>query len=157
MPSIAVPTLASVRQLIRNRRRPLAAVLAGAAVLIGLTSLKPAPAISAPTMDPTRPVAGEVAIAVELSSQAAAAVVSPGDRVDIVEHADMTTPRVIARNARVLSAGSAGFLASSSAVLLVAVDEPTAMRLAGATGDLTPMIQPRSISTVSPTSPVRPH
>ena len=134
--------MAAMRQVVRDRRRPLAAVLAGGAVLAGLASLQPAPAVTAPVLDPTRPVAGEVAIPVELSSQAAAALIAPGDRVDVVERVEGSMPHVIADRARVLGSSSGGFLAASSAVLLVAVSEETALRLAGATGELTALIQP---------------
>ena len=142
MPSLAVPSVTQIRHVLRHRRRPVAAALAGAAVLIALISLQPAPPVTAPPLDPTQPIPGEVAITVELSSQAAAAVITPGDRVDIIERPEAGPPRIIARDARVLAASSAGFLASSSAALLIAVDEPTALRLSGASGDLTPLIRP---------------
>lgn len=144
MASLELPSFTNLRQVLRTRRRPIAAVLAGCAVLLALISLQPAPPAREPIVDPSRPMAGEVAIAIELASQAAAALLLPGDHVDIVEGGESHDPRIIARDARVLTASGSSFLASSSSILLIAVDEGTAMRLAGATGDLTPLLQART-------------
>ena len=118
-------------------------------MLVALISLQPAPEVVARVIDPSKPVSGEVAIAIELSSQAAAAVVSAGDLVDIVETPESGAPTIIAREARVLVTSSAGFLASSRAALLIAVDQATALRLAGASGDLTPLIRPKETVPVA--------
>jgi len=118
--------------LTRRHRRGLAALLAGAGVLFALGSLRGAPGVPVTDLADTAPTlrTGEVAVPVTLASSAIAAVLSPGDVVDLVAAPDAVTsdPTVLAVGARVLdSAASAGFGASASAVVLLAVPREAAL------------------------------
>ena len=130
----------AVVSLIRRYRRPLAAICAGLAVFLTISALKaPPPAASAMGTDPTpTPAAGEIAAPVMLASAAIASSLEVGDIIDLVAIPTSGAGRaeVVARSARVLEIGdSAGFGASASALIVVAVPELDALAIADATVD----------------------
>ncbi|GDX32047.1 hypothetical protein LBMAG15_09810 [Actinomycetes bacterium] len=136
-------------QFIRRHRRALAATCAALAVLTALGSVRSAgdlPATEAAhsitTLDP-----GERAIPVPLSPPAAAGLLHLGDVIDVIAISDSGTASTVARGALVTGVPAAGgFMSSASAIVVVAVDELTALRIAGATGtgDLTFALHPTS-------------
>lgn len=130
-------TRTAVRRLMRRHRRPLAAVLAGVAALLLLTSLRPSPAIPAvadASADPAVPRPGEVTVPVALLSAAVAGVLEVGDVVDLVAVDDAGTASVVAARARVVGLPSSGsaLTSSSSAIALVAVPDQGALDLSAA-------------------------
>lgn len=148
-----------LQRLVQRHRRVLAAVLAGLATLMALSVIRapqdPVPTDSATTAA-TRPGVGEVAVPILLKDPAIASIAHVGDRVDIMAVAkDNGTqadtpepPRIVARRARVVegTATDPGFMPLASGLLVVAVDEPTALDLARAatTSDLSIAVHPRS-------------
>ena len=128
----------SITTLVRRRRRPLAAVSAGLAVLFALGAL------AGPPADPTSPAPlGPGLVAMPLALAGVNAVVRPGDIIDIVAVPDDATgARIIAREASVLSASASGFGSSSTTAVVIAVGEPDALALADAasTSTLTALI-----------------
>lgn len=113
-------------------RRPLAAVLAGLAVLVTVSTLRseppPAPAMaSTPSSAP-----GEVTVPVPLA--VSAGILQPGDVIDLVSVDDDGRARVVAPRARVVGQpASVGGFGSTDPLLLVAVPEAVALALASAT------------------------
>ena len=124
--------------LVRRYRRPLAAVCAGLAVLLTLSSLKaPAPVASGPENGP-RLSLGEVAAPITLASADIAASLKVGDMIDVVAipNQEAGISRVVARGARVLEIGTSdGFGASASALVVIALPESEALAIADATAD----------------------
>jgi hypothetical protein len=126
----------TVRRLIRRHRRPLAAALAGLGAVLLLISVRATPtgASSVPTPPGRSDVdAGEVAVPVVLASSALASVLDVGDVIDLVAVSadDPASARLLAPRARVveLPSGGSALSASSSAVIIVAVDESEALAL----------------------------
>lgn len=115
-------------------RRPLAAVLAGLATVIGLTALRsdpPQPRADAAPAPAVRP--GEVTVPVTLSMRAVADTLSAGDIVDLVTVDDDGDPHRVAERARVVDRPTSGSgLAPTEAIVLVAVPEADALDLAAA-------------------------
>lgn len=125
--------LSTLRPHVQRYRRQLAAVCAGLAVLISLSVLR-APASPSTAATPTL-TEGEVATPVTLTSSAIAASFTRGDVIDLVgvPKVGAGSARVIARDARVLTAGGAGgFAASSSAIIVIATSETHALAIADA-------------------------
>ena len=137
MPQTRDPRRAA-RRILRRRRRPIAAALAGAGVLLALTTLHATPAPEAAGTDlvpgSTLPP-GLVVVPVVLATGAVASVLAVGDVVDVVDFSDTEPTRatVVARGARVygLPAG-ATFSGSTSTVVLVSVPEREALPLSAA-------------------------
>lgn len=136
-------TRGDLSRLIRRHRRIISAVLAGMATLIVISTIPRGSA--APVSDGGMTLAsGEVAIAITLESRAAAEAVRAGDRVSVVSVSDEGFSSIIAESARVLRAGASGSFGSGDSAVTLAVDEASALRLAGAParGTLTVMIRP---------------
>jgi len=133
----------------RRHRRSIAAACAALAVLLALGSVRSV-ATPASTDLPTGTletlVSGYVAIPVPLSPPAAAGLLHVGDIIDLIAVTDTGIASTVARGARVTGVPAAGgFMSNTSALVLVAVDEPSALRIAGATGssDLTFAMHPK--------------
>ena len=124
--------------LVRRYRRPLAAVCAGLAVLLTLSSLKaPAPDASGLETGP-RLALGEAAAPITLASADIAASLQVGDIIDVVAipNQEAGISEVVARGARVLEIGTPdGFGASASALVVIALPESEALAIADATAD----------------------
>lgn len=123
------------RRVTRRHRRPIAAALAGLAALVALTAVRaPTPATPAVStiVDPAVVRTGEVLVPVTLTSSATAAVLDVGDIVDLVAVHDGGTSEVIASGARVVERPptGGGLASSAGALIVVAVDEATAVPLA---------------------------
>jgi len=137
MPQTRDPRRAA-RRILRRRRRPIAASLAGAGALLALTTLHstPVPVAAGTDLVPgsTLPP-GLVVVPVVLATGAVASVLAVGDVVDVVDFSETepTTATVVARGARVyaLPAG-ATFSGSSSTVVLVSVPEREALPISAA-------------------------
>jgi hypothetical protein len=141
-----------LRRAVRRHRRPLAAVLAGLAAIVGLAALRGAPQAPLAAADDRAASSsaaqpGQVTVPVTLSSGAIAAVLQVGDVIDLVGVADAeTVGAVIAREARVveLPLGGSALGGSSSAVILVSLPEADALRVVTSMRDgVTPMIRSR--------------
>jgi len=152
---LATQSRLRLTRFLRRHRRPVAATLAGAGVLLALSSLRPAPATivaAAPSASGLRP--GEVAIPLTLSSAAVARTLASGDVIDVIglSGADSAEPSatVVARRSRVLDVpdSSGGFGSSASAIVLVAVTEAAALSVSTATarGPVTVVIRTQAIS-----------
>lgn len=145
----------SLQRLVHRRRRLIAACLAGLATLLALSAIR-APqqaAIEASLVPSTTPAFGEVAVPITLKDASATSIAAIGDRVDVIAVAKPSAgqptdaqAQVIARHARVIGigSGSSTFLPSAGGMLVVAVDEPTALALAGASSsaDLSIAVHP---------------
>ena len=133
-------------QFIRRRRRLIAAACAALAVLLALGSVRSAGGPTDAVADPITTLnRGELAIPVPLSPPAAAGLLNLGDVIDVIAISDSGTASTVARSALVTGVPAAGgFMSAASAIVLVAVDELTALRIAGATGngDLTFALHP---------------
>lgn len=130
-----MPSATDLRRLLRRARtryrRPVAAALAGVAVLTGLSALRADPPASpVPTLSPgpvSRP--GDVTLAVPLAFGAGA--LSPGDLVDLVSTAGSPAAEIIATDVLVADLASGSAYASAS-VILVAVPRSDALTVAAA-------------------------
>ena len=136
-------------RIIRRHRRLLAATCAALAVLLALGSVSSAgaPAAAVAGGPITALGQGELAIPVPLSPPAAAGLLHLGDVIDVIAISDSGTAATVARDALVLGVpAGGGFMSAASAIVLIAVDELTALRIAGATGtgDLTFALHPTS-------------
>ncbi len=136
-------------RVIRRHRRFIAASCAALAVLLALGSVRSAGTPSAAVAG--GPIAalvqGELAIPVPLSPPAAAGLLHLGDVIDVIAISESGTASTVARGALVLGVpAGGGFMSAASAIVLVAVDELTALRIAGATGsgELTFALHPTS-------------
>ncbi len=129
-------------RLLRRHRRLLAATLTGVGVLCAIAALRPTPPPPPDPPDPRLPPAGQVALPVELASGSTAALLKPGDRVDVVTVESIPSV-ILARDAMVLlpTAGS-GFVGASSSVVLLAMSEAAALQVAGTSGAVTVLLQP---------------
>ena len=125
-----------LQSTVRRHRRALAALVAAAAMLFALASLRSTPTSAQASADPASTNGlrlGEVAVPVTLASAALAATVMPGDVVDIVAVPEDGDASVLAPAARVLrSAAGGGLGAGSSSVVLLAVAERNALPLSAA-------------------------
>jgi hypothetical protein len=139
---LASLTRGDLSRLVRRHRRIVAAALAALATLIVITSL-PHGAATVATDEPPGLSSDEVAIPITLENRAVAEALHAGDRVSVVAVSDDGFSSIVAESARVLSESPGGFGATDSAVTL-AVDEGSALRLAGAqaTNTLTVIIRP---------------
>lgn len=150
MPETRDPRRAA-RRILRRRRRPIAAVLAGAGVLLALSTLHATPAPvaddAAHGIDPLL-APGHVVVPVVLATGAVASALAVGDIVDIVDFSDTEPVRatVVARGAWVygLPAGTS-FGGGASAVVLVSVPERQALPVsaASATGGIGVVLRSR--------------
>jgi hypothetical protein len=136
---LATQTRRTFTRFLRRHRRPVAATIAGAGVLVALTSLRSAPAtvvVASPPVSDLRP--GEVAVPLTLASAALASTLATGDVIDVIglSGADGSDPRavVVARRSRVIDVpeSSGTFGSSSSAIVLVAVVESAALNVSTA-------------------------
>ena len=120
----------------RRHRRLLAALLAGAATLLALTSIRGGTVVAdaGPATDPSLPRSGEASVPVSLDSTALTSVLHVGDVIDLVQVDEAGTARVVAPDARVLElpGGTGPLTGASAAVVLVAVPRATALDLSGA-------------------------
>ena len=140
---------AQVRVFIAHHRRILAAVCAGLATLLILSTVVDSAAPAAPFVIDSRPAqqlsAGEVAVPILLADAKLAEGVDPGDVGDLVALSDLSPATVIAQHARVLAKGSSGstFTASQAQMLVVAVAKAEALSVAaaGAAAALTLVMQ----------------
>jgi len=145
------PLTTRLRRGLRRHRRLLAALLAGAAVLVALSVLRtpaaPAEASEAGPSAPPGVAAGQVAVPILLSSTAVARTLSVGDVIDVVGITgdESATATVVAPDARVIEIPEAGstFSAAAAAVVVVAVREGDALPLlaASASGALSILIR----------------
>lgn len=113
----------------------IAAVLAGLATLLVISTLRggPAPSANAPLPDPGSARAGESSVPVTLASAGLAAVLQVGDVVDLVSVAAPENPRVVATAARILQVPSGGgVLSSTSTIVMVAVPASQALAVTAA-------------------------
>jgi len=147
-----------LQHLVQRHRRAIAAALAGLATLMALTAIRapqePANALATANLS-TRPGVGEVAVPILLKDPAIASIAQVGDRIDVLavakgndgQAAGQLPPRIVARQARVVegSAPDTGFMPLTTGLLVVAVDESTALDLASAaaTFDLSIAVHPR--------------
>lgn len=146
-----------LQRFIQRHRRVLAAALAGLATLMALSVIRApqdSPTSSVTILGNAQPGPGEVAVPVMLKDQAIASIAAPGDLVDILAVAkagvgsEVTQPatQIVARRARVIETShpDAGFMPLASGLLVVAVDEATALDLASAaaTSDLSIAVHP---------------
>lgn len=133
----------------------MAATVAGAGVLVALSSLRSAPdsvVVAAPPVSDLLP--GEVAVPLTLSSAAVANTLATGDVIDVIglSGADGSDPRavIVARRSRVIDVpeSSGTFGSSSSAIVLVAVVESAALDVstAIARGPMTVVIRSQANS-----------
>lgn len=134
MPSLPVLTrrFPRIHRWSRRHRRAIAALLAGAGVLLALGSLQGAPPPPAPTVDAGIAGAlrtGEVAVPVELASSPVASVLVPGDLIDLIATSPDGTSSVLATAARVLRTPPVPGVGSTP-VLVVAVDRSVGATLA---------------------------
>jgi hypothetical protein len=121
-----------LRRTARRRRRPLAAVLAGAGTLVALVSLTSPTAPTTSAEPPPRVSAGQVVVPISLTPPSVVKALTAGDVVDLVGVSQADGPaRIVARKARILALPDSGsaFSAISSAVVMVAVDEGAALPL----------------------------
>jgi hypothetical protein len=142
-----------LQRLINRYRRPLAAICAGLAVLIAMSVIRvegQEPAQTAVNL--SGPAVGEVAVPVIVGSSQIASIASGGDYVDILAvpkesiAESSTAATIVARRARVVESGSpgGGFMPASGGMLVVAVDESTALAIADASSwaDLSIAVHP---------------
>lgn len=153
---------AELQRLRYRYRRPVAALLAGAAMLIAISVIRAPNEQAAATQAPAlpAPTAGEVAVPVILKDATVASIVQVGDIIDVVSVArdapagdagGTQRAAIVARRARVIesSAGTGGFMPMSTGLLVVAVDESTALAIAeaSATSDLSVAVHPEPAAT----------
>lgn len=142
-----------LQRLVNRHRRPLAAICAALAALISLSVIRvegQEPAQAAINL--AGPSTGEVAVPVIVGSSQIASIASNGDYVDILAvpkesiAASPTAATIVARRARVIESGSpaGGFMPASGGMLVVAVDESTALAIADASSwaDLSIAVHP---------------
>lgn len=144
-----------LRRLLARHRRVIAASLAGLAALLALSVIRapqePAPATDLPAIG-SGPTLGEVAVPVILKDPAVASITEPGDLVDVIAvpeavpgSGEAAQPaRIVARRARVIEAADpgSGLMPMTTPVLVVAVDEATALALAEAGKNLSIAVHP---------------
>ena len=140
---LASLTRGDLSRLIRRHRRIVAACLAGLAVLIIVSSLPHGGAAVTRVDSPVLAV-DEVAIPITLESRAVAEALHSGDLVSVVAVSDDGFSSIVAERARVLTSASGSGFGSTDAAVTLAVDEESALRLAGAParGTLTVIIRP---------------
>jgi hypothetical protein len=152
VPLLTRSPLPALRRRIRRHRRPLAAALAAAGVLVALTALRaPVPATSATgpdttvAADPTALRPGEASVPVLLGSSALAGVLQPGDVVDLVAASPTGEPEIVAAGVRVLErpSGGSGLAPSSGGLVVVAVaaDDAVDVAVTSSRDDLTVVIR----------------
>lgn len=129
----------------------MAAVLAAVAVLITISTLRSDPPLPTATEQAPLVAAGEVTVPVPIALRSVVDLLNPGDVVDLVAVTPEGSTDVVVERVRVVDAPSGG-LSSSGGVLLVAVPESDAVDLAaaGAKGDLSVLIRPRSAPSPAP-------
>ena len=136
------PDRDAVRAFMRRHRRPLAALSAGAAVLIALSTVRQPAAAPATGPRQMALTPGTVAISVELDISRAHLI--PGAVIDVVSiPEDGTSAHVVTRDTDVLDVASTSTLGASSATnVLLGASEADALALADAAarGPLTALI-----------------
>lgn len=138
----------AVRRAAARHRRPIAALLAGAATLLTIGSLRSspeAPVTTTPEASSSTARVGEVSVPVLLDTPALAGAVTPGDLIDLVSIDQSGVSTVIAEEARVVDRPSGSSpLGGASALLLVAVPASEGVRIAtaAATTRLTVIVHP---------------
>ncbi len=127
-----------MRNLLRRRRRLVAAVAAALAVAFALLSLRPQP----PALPKSLPVvaSGEVAVPIVIDSPAIAATLIPGDVIDVFSVGGDGYSPLVAADARVLERPG---LDGPDAVVLIAVRESAGRAVATAPGRLGIVIRQR--------------
>ncbi len=136
------------RLLTLRHRRPLAAVLAAAAVFVAVSETRATPI--PPAKVQLQPQPGRVALPVRAADAGVVALLQPGDEVDVLGVLVDGATGVVASGVQVLQvpdvAASSGFLSASADRTLVVLDTSTAdaVRLAAAqsAGPLTIAIRP---------------
>lgn len=141
-----------VRRRLALHRRMVSAALAFVAVLLGLTALVQTPeqqpltngsgAASSPAL-----LDGQLAVPVRLSDPAVAALLTPGDVVDVMVADQRSTARLIAADLIVTAipkAEGGGPWSASDGLVMVAATQDQALALAGATarGPITVAVHP---------------
>ncbi|UFQ16183.1 MULTISPECIES: RcpC/CpaB family pilus assembly protein [Streptomyces] len=129
-----------LRRLLRHRRRALAVGLAMTAAALATTGPRDSDEPRAPAAAEQargRPAAETVTAPVRIADAAAAALLRPGDRVDVIAAegppGSGAKPRVVAAGARVSEVPEqAEGPAESGALVVLSVPRDTASRLAGA-------------------------
>ncbi|MEU5579730.1 RcpC/CpaB family pilus assembly protein [Streptomyces huasconensis] len=130
-----------LRRLLRHRRRALAVGLAMTAAALATTGPRDSEGPRAPAAAAEhargRPAAETVTAPVRIADAAAAALLRPGDRVDVIAAegppGSGVKPRVVAAGARVSEVPEqAEGPAESGALVVLSVPRDTASRLAGA-------------------------
>lgn len=150
-PRLTRTPLATLRRRVRRHRRPIAALLAAAAVLAAVTAVRaPAPTTAggtpgASTADPTALQPGESSVPILLASSAVASVLRPGDVIDLVAPSPSGDPEVVAAGARVVDrpAAGGGLAPTSGGLVVVAISAHEALDVAVAStrDDLTVVIR----------------
>lgn len=141
-----------VQRLINRHRRALAAICAALAALLALSVVRvDTQEATEAAVNFSGPALGEVAVPVIVGSSQIASIASPGDYVDILavpkESIEAeTAAAIVARRARVIESGSpgGGFVPAAGGMLVVSVDESTALAIADATAwaDLSIAVHP---------------
>jgi hypothetical protein len=135
-----------------RHRRPISAGLAFLSVLLGLTAVIGSSGSSAPVSGQTADAssltnAGQVEVPIRLADPAVAAVVRPGDVVDVIASDRGASARVVAARVtvtRLPETGGDGLWGTRDGLVMVASDEDEALALAGAAarGPVTIVIHP---------------
>jgi hypothetical protein len=146
-------TWARVRRRLALHRRPISAVLTFVAVLLGLTAVTaddsdgPALTGSSSNGSATVPTYGELIVPLQLSDPAVAAMLRPGDVVDVMV-ADRRGDATLVASELVVTAVPGGDddgpWTDSDGLVMVAADSATTLSLAGAAsrGMLTVAVRP---------------
>jgi len=119
----------------------VSAALAFVAVLVGLTALaqtpehQPSPGVSGAATSPAALLDGHLAVPLRLSDPAVAALLNPGDVVDVMVADQRSAARLVAADLTVTAvpdAEGSGPWAQGDGLVMVAVTEDEALALAGA-------------------------
>jgi hypothetical protein len=142
------PTLLAARRWLALHRRSVSAVLAFLAVLLTLGTLAPDDSTS-PSTAATGVAAlddGERAVPLRVDDEDVAALLSPGDVVDVVATDARGSTSLIASGVRITSVPSAGstWAGGDGGLVVVAAEPTTALAIAGAgaRGSVTVTIHP---------------
>ncbi|MCZ3387200.1 MAG: hypothetical protein LH630_09620 [Actinomycetia bacterium] len=130
---------ATLRRRLALHRRAVSAALAFAAVLMGLTALTNAagdqPATATPVAERATVDVGGLDVPVQLYDPAVAAMVQPGDVVDVMVADQRSAATLVAANLTVTATSEAegsGPWTDSDGLLMVAATDEQALALAGA-------------------------
>ena len=148
-----VDTWSRVRRRVALHRRPISAVLTFVAVIFGLAAITADPSSStalpgtAPSVAGAVPADDELIVPLQLSDPAVAAMLSPGDVVDVMvadQRGDATLVASELVVTAVPGASDGGPWSDGDGLVMVAADAATTLSLAGAAsrGALTVAIRP---------------